>query len=651
MSGSNHGSMKEWPSTEPKLVSDFRPDIEGLRAVAVLLVLLYHARFGFTGGFVGVDVFFVVSGFLITSMLISEGISGSVSLPNFWARRARRLLPASALAVVATLIASWFMLEPTRLAGLAGDALATATFSVNIRFAVLGSGYLSGLSLPSPLLHFWSLALEEQFYLLWPIVVALAAKFRQFKRILGSLIVVLFTGSLAASYLYTSEYPTAAFYLLPTRAWELLAGAGLALATPQLARLQVPLRALLGWIGLFSVLLVGWFFNENTVFPGVLALAPVVATSAMVISGCGTVCGPGRLLAITPLQWIGRRSYSLYLWHWPLLILLEARFGILGTLPRAGVLVLSTILAAISFAFVEEPGRRHVWLAELPRRSILAGVALAGIVLVAGISLSVLSPSTAMKPLTIEPSVASAGSQKLQELQISPNTTAPPPVALGRVLLIGDSTLTALRQFENGSISLKGFDWTLDAESCRRIVLRSCQRDGRRPKSVVTVIDGLTAKNKHYDTILVMAGYHSTPESIGKEFEDLVSSARTHGAKRLVFMTLRETLAFPAAGSRGKLSVYSGFNETIRARLSTVPSPEVILLDWNGFAAPEWFRSDGMHTNLIGTLGLGEYLSDSFAAMEGRPCPRDIALTPCQVPTSADSSVDLLARYGVTDTD
>lgn len=634
--------------TEREAAPGFRPDIEGLRAVAVLLVLLYHARFGFTGGFVGVDVFFVVSGFLITSLLIREGVSGSISLPEFWARRARRLLSASALTVVTTLIASWFMLEPSRLAPLAGDALGIATFSVNIRFTVLGSDYLSGLSLPSPLLHFWSLALEEQFYMVWPIIVAVAARFRQFKRILGSLIVVLFASSLAASYFYTPAYPAAAYFLLPTRAWELLAGAGLALVAPQLSRLRVPLRALLGWIGLLGVLLVGWSFDENTVFPGILALVPVAATGAIVISGCGTVCGPGRLLAIAPLQWIGQRSYSLYLWHWPLLVLLEARFGILDVLPRVGVLILSTLLAVISFAFVEEPARRHAWLAALPRRSILAGAALAAIVFIAATTLSVLSPSAAMIQMTRDQGVASARSL---EVQISPTTTAPPPLPLGRVLLIGDSTLAELRLFEHGSLSLEGFDWTLDAESCRRIALRSCQRDGRRPKSVVTVIDGLTQKNDHYDTIMVMAGYHSTPESIGKEFDDLVASVRTHGAARLVFMTLRESLAFPAAGSQGKLSVYRGFNETIRTRLSTVSSPEAILLDWNGFAAPEWFRSDGVHTNLTGTLGLGQYFSDSFAALEGRPCPRGIALTPCQVPTSADTSIDLLARYGVTKTD
>lgn len=626
----------------------FRPDIEGLRAVAVMLVLFYHARFGFTGGFVGVDIFFVVSGFLITSLLIREGVSGSISLSEFWARRARRLLSASALTVVATLIASWFMLEPSRLAGLAGDALGIATFSVNIRFAVLGSDYLSGLSLPSPLLHFWSLALEEQFYMVWPIIVAVAARFRQFKRILGSLIGVLFVGSLAASYYYTPAYPAAAYFLLPTRAWELLAGASLALAAPRLSRLRVPLRALLGWIGLLGMLLGGWFFNENTVFPGLSALVPVAATGFILISGCGTICGPGRLLAIVPLQWIGRRSYSLYLWHWPLLVLLEARFGILDVPQRAGVLILSTLLAVISFACIEEPARRHTWLAALPRRSILAGATLAAIVLVAATTLSVLSPSAAMTRMTSDSGVAPV---KLLETQTSPTTTTPPPLPLGRVLLIGDSTLAELRLFEHGSLSLEGFDWTLDAESCRRIVLRSCQRDGRRPKSVVTVIDGLTKKNDQYDTILVMAGYHSTAESIGREFDDLVASVRTHGATRLVFMTLRESLAFPAAGSQGKLSVYRDFNETIRTRLSAVSFPEVILLDWNGFAAPEWFRSDGVHTNLTGTLGLGQYFSDSFAALEGRPCPRSIALTPCQVPTSADTSIDLLARYGVTKTD
>jgi peptidoglycan/LPS O-acetylase OafA/YrhL len=187
----------------------FRPDIEGLRALAVILVLAYHAKLGFTGGFIGVDVFFVLSGFLITTLLLKEADSGSISLVQFWARRVRRLLSASAFLIAVTAVAAWFMLEPARLAGLAGDIVAAATFSANIRFTFTNGDYLSGLSLPSPLLHFWSLALEEQFYVVWPAVVALSLRARRFRLVLTVVLVSALLASLFLSWLITPSSPAA----------------------------------------------------------------------------------------------------------------------------------------------------------------------------------------------------------------------------------------------------------------------------------------------------------------------------------------------------------------------------------------------------------------------------------------------------------
>lgn len=655
----------------------FRRDVEGLRAIAVLLVLAYHAKLAFPGGFIGVDVFFVVSGFLITALLLKEAESGSISLRQFWARRVRRLLSASALVVAVTAFAAWLMIEPSRLAGLAGDIMASATFSANIRFASTNGDYLAGLSLPSPLLHFWSLALEEQFYVFWPVVLALAVKARRFKAVLATIIIGLLTASLFWSWYLTPVNPAAAYFLLPSRAWELLAGAGLALAWSRISVIPERLRATTGWIGLITLVVIASVFGEETVFPGLAAGLPVLATLLVLIAGPAR--GPVSVLAWAPLQWIGKRSYALYLWHWPLLVLLEARFGELSTSSRIGVLVLTAVFADISFRLVEEPSRRNAWLAAVPRRSLLAGAVVSALVLSVGITLQVASPSAAgsleATAVSLEnPDVAPVSSASLAIIPAptaaNPSLTTPatptPSIAspttpvtslqtnalrpLGKVLLIGDSALAPLRWFKGATVSLQGFDWALDAESCRRLLLRSCRgREDRTPKSAAPVIDELTKAGRKYNTIVVMGGYHSTESSIGKEFDGLVASVRRHGADQLVVLNFRESLAFPASGSKGRESVYGRFNDIIDARLATGKYPEVEVLDWNGFSASskDWFRSDGIHVNLGGSLGLGVFISESLAALAGLPCG---ASAVCAGPAAPLRPQKLLERFAMSNT-
>ena len=211
----------------------FRGDIEGLRAIAVLGVLAYHAKLGpFHGGYIGVDVFFVISGYLITSLLLRDLLlSGPRALPGFWARRARRLLPGSFVVLVATLVVGRLVLDPLAQRDLMRDGLAATTFTVNIVFAHRQNDYFAAQLAPSPLLHFWSLALEEQFYLGWPLLLLAATTFRRRARWLpAALIGVLMVGSLILCIGLTPQHQPAAFFLLPTRAWELLAGAALAVA-------------------------------------------------------------------------------------------------------------------------------------------------------------------------------------------------------------------------------------------------------------------------------------------------------------------------------------------------------------------------------------------------------------------------------------
>jgi peptidoglycan/LPS O-acetylase OafA/YrhL len=369
------------PFRVPTSAATFRPDIEGLRAVAVLLVLVYHAKFPlFGGGFIGVDVFFVLSGFLITSLLLRElSSTGTVSLANFWARRARRLLPASGLVILATLIASRFMLDGLSQAELARDAIAACTFVVNIRFVAVGTDYLTSQLPPSPLLHFWSLAVEEQFYLVWPGLLLVLVRFMRLgRRALGAVVAVMWFASFAACVWLTTRSQPWAFFMLPTRAWELLTGAALAFIGGSVA-MRRQQRALLGWIGLIVIVVCGVVFSDSMHFPGWVAAIPVLATALVV--NAGAVAGPVRILRAAPLQWIGARSYAIYLWHFPMLILAAREWGPLSVGARLGILVLSVAVSAVSFHVVENPVRHSTALAASPSRSLVMGawIALAGV--------------------------------------------------------------------------------------------------------------------------------------------------------------------------------------------------------------------------------------------------------------------------------
>ena len=379
--GASRNDLPAPGSRRATTATSFRPDIEGLRAIAVLLVLGYHAKFGgFAGGFIGVDVFFVLSGFLITSLVLRELWStGTVSLANFWARRARRLLPASGLVIMATLIASRFMLDGLSQAELARDAIAACAFVVNIRFVAVGTDYLTSQLPPSPLLHFWSLAVEEQFYLVWPgLLLVLVRVLRLGRRALGGVVAAMWLASFVACVWLTTRSQPWAFFMLPTRAWELLTGAALAVAGGSIS-MRRQQRALLGWIGLLVVVVCGAVFSDSMHFPGAVAVIPVAATALVV--NAGAVAGPVRILSASPLQWIGARSYAIYLWHFPMLILAEREWGPLSAAARLGILGLSVVVAAVSYHLVENPVRHSAALAASPARSLVMGawIALAGV--------------------------------------------------------------------------------------------------------------------------------------------------------------------------------------------------------------------------------------------------------------------------------
>jgi peptidoglycan/LPS O-acetylase OafA/YrhL len=332
-------------------------DIEGLRAVAVVLVLLFHADVpGFAGGYVGVDVFFVLSGYLITRLLLRERLDrGRIALGDFYARRFRRLLPASTLVIAVTILVSRWVLSPLLFEETVRDGIWAAGWLANVRFILVGHDYLALEGFESPLLHFWSLAVEEQFYLLWPFLLLVAglrtgtgqqAAQRLLRRITALLALVL-AASFVASVSLTRTDQVLAYYSLPTRAWELAVGGLLAIAVVRGARFTWAGTAALGWIGLAAIVTSGTLYTLETPFPGWTAAVPVLGTAAVIAAGeRGGSRGPVRVLRWQPLQVLGRWSYSLYLWHWPVLVLGEAAAGRpLTAAERAGALVLSVVLA------------------------------------------------------------------------------------------------------------------------------------------------------------------------------------------------------------------------------------------------------------------------------------------------------------------
>ena len=365
----------------------FRPDVEGLRGVAVLAVVLFHAGLGGVGGgFVGVDVFFVISGFLITGLLVREHTStGTIRLSAFYARRVRRLLPAALAALVVTLAAAMVLVAPLDRPSVSADASAAALSVANIRFAAAAGDYFTTLTTPSPFLHYWSLGVEEQFYLVWPALILLVARGAAPVRRLGLVLVAISVLAFVGSVWLTDQAPNWAFYSLPTRAWQLGLGGLLALGGSRLVT-RIPRLTVAGaWVGLGLVVATCFLYASSMPYPGVAAAVPTVATAAMLLGGAGRF-GPGMILGTPPLRFLGRISYSLYLWHWPVFALAPLALGAQPDAPTSLVLVaVSVALGAASYAAIETPFRRGFGAARLrPGRTVSVGLAaMAAVVLLA----------------------------------------------------------------------------------------------------------------------------------------------------------------------------------------------------------------------------------------------------------------------------
>jgi peptidoglycan/LPS O-acetylase OafA/YrhL len=390
------------PARAVPVPARFRPDIEGFRAIAVVLVIAFHAGVPLiTGGYVGVDVFFVISGFLITGLLVDElQRTGTLSFRSFYARRIRRLLPMAMLVLVAVAVGMEFFTPPAYRPSVRFDALSAAFYYSNWQFAIESVNYLTLGGAQNPVLHYWSLSVEEQFYLAWPLLLLLAVRLRPIGLRGGSVrlrcaavIAIVGGASLAYSLVETPVQPAIAYFETTTRVWEFAAGAVLALVASQLQRVPRGLAVVAGASGLVLVIVSALIDGPTTSFPGTAALVPVGGALLVLAAGARVAsAGAGALLSLRPLRYVGRISYAWYLWHWPCLVFARTAHwappdGQIGWLATSIALAISLALAIVTHRLVETPARRARWFAASGKRAaLLAGFATAIAVVAVGIA-------------------------------------------------------------------------------------------------------------------------------------------------------------------------------------------------------------------------------------------------------------------------
>ncbi len=380
-------------------MAEYRKDIDGLRAIAVTIVIAFHMGLPFfDAGFVGVDIFFVLSGFLITGILAKEADErGTIRLARFYTRRLRRLLPASTLTVLATMAASFFLVSALSWETVSRASIAAAFYVSNFYSAQEAGDYFADASESNPLLHFWSLAVEEQFYMAWPLVILGLSKLGSRAR-LGGLIAIT-AASLLHSVLLTGAATPWAYYSPLSRAWEFGAGALLALAFPLgMSKRSAFSRELVAWSGFALIGGSLLFIGPLTPFPGVAAIPTVIGT-CMVIAATVSATSPlGRVLTSWPFQTIGALSYSWYLWHWPVLVIGKVALGSSTAATRIGLVALSLVFAAASYYLLEKPIRFAPVLVKAHRPNWAMAVALIAVVLGSGLALNRTAETELAKP-------------------------------------------------------------------------------------------------------------------------------------------------------------------------------------------------------------------------------------------------------------
>ncbi|WP_051551589.1 acyltransferase family protein [Nocardioides sp. URHA0020] len=381
------------PTSAPS--SGVRGDIEGLRAIAVGVVVLYHVGVtALSGGFAGVDVFFVISGFLITGLLLREvDRTGSVSITRFYARRVRRLVPAATVVLLFTAVVGYAVMPGSTHVDLGKDTMATATYVVNWVLAFRSVDYLAEGAAESPLQHYWSLSVEEQYYVFWPLLILVGVFIARRtgwrpRRVLLVVIGAAAAASLVYSAVHTRTSPATAYFFTTTRVWELAIGSLLSFGIVRLRTLPRRVAELLAWAGLAAIAYAVLVFSSETAWPGTAALVPTLGAAAVIASGCAVTATPtsaARLLGTRPMTWLGGISYSVYLWHWPLLILAGWRWPDISGLSLGLIGLASIPLAWLSKRLIEDPIRFAPRLTASTSLALTLGAVLMSVSVITGL--------------------------------------------------------------------------------------------------------------------------------------------------------------------------------------------------------------------------------------------------------------------------
>lgn len=541
------------------MIQGVRKDIQGLRAIAVLSVIIFHASGGtvLPGGFAGVDIFFVISGFLITGVLLRASQHGRFSLLDFYRRRCRRILPALLVMVAATLAVGALLLSPADYAAAARSAVAALLFVANILFQKQ-NGYFDQASELKPLLHTWSLSVEEQFYLVFPLGLWTILRFAPSR--LELLIALGALGSLALSVWAVEARPGFAFYGMPGRGFELGLGALLALRVPAVAALPHHRRDLLSLAGLAAIAASFFLFSAGSAWPGLLALLPCLGVVAVISAGGPGETIAGRLLAWPPVQAVGTLSYSLYLWHWPVLVFAtHLTFAPLTPWQTALAMAATLILAWASWRWVEQP-----FLKGAPRGGILRTSALATAALAGGAALIVVSDGAPQRFDALTLAAFDARSDHNPRRvpchyvggQASYDQTCVFGAAGGRatVAVWSDSHGSELVVALGETLALRG-------EAARQISASSCP-PGVRPIAVVrpycaaynrTMLAGLLA-DPRIETVVLVAYYtgYGDPAELATNVADTAGRLRANG-KRVVVVEPLPVQGFDPPTAAGAL--------------------------------------------------------------------------------------------------
>ena len=429
----------------------FRPDVQGMRAIAILLALLYHAGIpGFSGGYVGIEVFFVISGFVITGLLLREHErTGTTSIRSFYGRRARRIIPMATLVVIVTVIATYHWLGPLAGHETAVDGKWATLFLANFHYEATATNYLVSQGPPPPLLNYWSLGVEEQFYIVYPtlfLLVGLWARRGSFRARLTVVLLAVIVASYAFSIAFTASNAQSAYFSLLVRSWELALGALIALYGPQLQRIPRAWAAVASWVGLAVILVMSTILTPATEYPGALVAIPTLAAGLVIAAGAASPSwGVERLLRREPFQFLAAISFSLYLWHWPILVIAAQSRGV-TTLPvwdNVLLLLVAGVLATLTYYFVENPVRHSRFLGRRRWASLaLGGCLIVSSLIVVAVELNLHDTGSLATPglagLKTSSACPAPTPQELRPLMGTGTTTSQRIVA--RILLVGDST-------------------------------------------------------------------------------------------------------------------------------------------------------------------------------------------------------------------